>query len=164
MSDVIEDQTVKRALLDLIFPPEYGSRGDPVLAATRRTRMARRKKYDPELDAPSAHSKPGNAVQVLETLTTRTIAVRWSSSQSGYYGEQVWRIGCARRVAQCALSGRLIQPGDAVFKPSAVGRTPFNCDRMILASAVWDAPYGSTIGPANDASSRSANERLKHGK
>jgi hypothetical protein len=74
---------------------------------------------------------------ILGRLSTTTIAVRWSDPRSGVYGEQTWRIGRACRYAQCAVTGLDIQPRDFVFKPMPIHRkSPFNGNRMILASAV----------------------------
>jgi hypothetical protein len=88
--------------------------------------------------------EPGFPAVVIDQPTVRTIAVRWSDPRTGCYGEQIWRMCHSRRRAQCAATGLAIQPGDAVYRPTA-GRygVPFNEGQLILASAVSPVDYES---------------------
>ncbi|MGY6163945.1 DUF3331 domain-containing protein [Paraburkholderia strydomiana] len=71
------------------------------------------------------------------SLSSQTIAVRWSDPRSGYYGEQTWRASQSRKHAVCAATGRAIRRGDTVFKPTSRGSMqPFNRGEMILVSGV----------------------------
>ncbi|CAG4901204.1 DUF3331 domain-containing protein [Paraburkholderia saeva] len=76
-------------------------------------------------------------VTILDQPSSKTLSVCWSDPTSGYYGDQIWRIGLARQASFCVLSGRPIRYGDAVFRPRSCDiHCPANRDRMILAAAV----------------------------
>jgi hypothetical protein len=135
MNRLATKRLVEHALLDLIFPAP--ARVDPLAPVKRPAYSKFRKKKSYRTKAPRVNCDldTGHAV-IIERPTLRTIAVRWSDSQSGYYGEQIWRIGVSRSHARCSLTGQLICPGDTIFRPLAhEWNIPFNQDRMILASA-----------------------------
>ncbi|WP_460904889.1 DUF3331 domain-containing protein [Paraburkholderia jirisanensis] len=76
-------------------------------------------------------------VSIIEKLSSQTLSVSWSDPRAGRYSEQVWRLGRARFDARCAVSGRPIRRGEAVFRPlSNRSAHPARRDQMILASSV----------------------------
>ncbi len=76
-------------------------------------------------------------ISIIERLSSVTLSICWSDSTTGYFGEQVWRMGLAHGRSFCALSGMPIKIGDSVFRPwVSVTRAPANSHRMILASCV----------------------------
>lgn len=76
-------------------------------------------------------------VWIEERLAGRVIAVTWSDSTRCSYRGQLWRYAIAKRVGRCALSGRPIRRGDAVFRPRVrASNVPLNRDAMILAACV----------------------------
>jgi hypothetical protein len=131
-----KDEFIARALVDLVVRP---SRTVEDIHAQIHRNWAKVRACGALLDeTDTLHVDPTNLKAViLGRLSTTTIAVRWSDSRSGVYGEQTWRIGRACRYSQCAVTGLHIQPRDFVFKPMPIHRkSPFNGNRMILASAV----------------------------
>src|ERR1700754_2735798 len=136
MSRTGKDEFIERALVDLVVRP--GRSVEDVHARIHRNwaRIRAGGALLDEADPLCADTTNLKAV-ILGRLSTTTIAVRWSDSRSGVYGEQTWRIGRACRYAQCAATGLSIQPRDFVFKPMLIHRrSAFNGTRMILASAV----------------------------
>ncbi|CAB3744866.1 hypothetical protein LMG24238_07363 [Paraburkholderia sediminicola] len=63
----------------------------------------------------------GLLITVLESSANHLL-VRWVESGRCHYGEQRWRLGVATRTGYCAVSGRKIHRGDAVYRPT--GRPP----------------------------------------
>ncbi|WP_322027608.1 DUF3331 domain-containing protein [Burkholderia sp. BCC1977] len=93
--------------------------------------------------------RPQLFVTVLEAGDDGLL-VRWVESGRCHYGEQRWRLRVALVPGRCAISGRLIEPGEPVFRP--VRRpVPANADEMIcpasvpqVAGAVPDAGHDAT--------------------
>jgi hypothetical protein len=137
MSRTGKDEFIARALVDLVVHPTRTA--EDIHARLHRSWARTRTRddlHDDEAEPLCADAAALKAV-ILGRLSTTTIAVRWSDSRSGVYGEQTWRIGRACRYAHCAATGRHIHPRDFVFKPALIHRkSPFNGNRMILASAV----------------------------
>jgi hypothetical protein len=76
-------------------------------------------------------------VAIVDLLTPGLIAVSWQTPTQGRYGYQTWRKTVALHDGICALTGKNIKQGDAVFRPkSGTGRRPVNWDEMILVAAV----------------------------
>ena len=75
-------------------------------------------------------------IRILERPTPHMLIVSWCDAGSGHYGYQTWRAVIAREAGICMLNGRLINAGDAVYKPLIVGRTPTNAEAMICARSV----------------------------
>jgi hypothetical protein len=132
-----DDDIVERALLRLLCP--VGA------LATPQVETAYKKKFRRHKGAMATAPLTGEAERVAqparifvhEILSAHTLSVCWSDAQTGHYAEQVWRLGLARDVGFCALSGRPIVPGDDVFRPRrSVVCVPANWNRMILASVV----------------------------
>jgi hypothetical protein len=137
MDRISDKALIEHALLDLIFPAPV-----PLHCGThvKRARPSRRKRRieqtHGELKEASSSAVIPHA-EIVERLSMRTMAVRWSDSQSGCYGEQLWRMGLSRCYSRCAVTGTPISPGDTVFRPVTYEwRVPFNQNCMILASAV----------------------------
>lgn len=135
MDHTTEQQLFEHALLDLLLPPKPPVLKPEVRTAHRERARGRRTSGRSE-SSEAVGSRPGFPAAVIGQLTTRTIAVRWSDSRSGCYGEQIWRMCHARTRTQCAATGLEIQPGDVVYRPTS-GRymVPFNEGQLILASA-----------------------------
>ncbi|WP_321814087.1 MULTISPECIES: DUF3331 domain-containing protein [unclassified Paraburkholderia] len=136
MYQTTEQQLFEHALLDLLFPHEPAI-AKPEVSKSHRGRTNTRHANDRVDNDKAPGSAPGFPAVVIDHPTVRTIAVRWSDPRTGCYGEQIWRMCHSRRRAQCAATGLTIQPGDAVYRPTA-GRygVPFNEGQLILASAV----------------------------
>ncbi|WP_245254317.1 DUF3331 domain-containing protein [Paraburkholderia sp. LEh10] len=87
-------------------------------------------------ETPKKERSPAR-ISIIERLSSVTLSICWSDSTTGYFGEQVWRIGLAHGRSFCALSGMPIKIGDSVFRPwVSETRAPANSHRMILASCV----------------------------
>ena len=81
----------------------------------------------------------GVTVSLLDRPTSATATISWRDSTRCCYGDQLWRSSRARTEGICAMSGRPIRPGDAVYKPRFGRSAPRNADAMILTSALDDA-------------------------
>ena len=81
----------------------------------------------------------GVRVSLLERSTSSTATISWRDSTRCCYGDQVWHSSRARTEGVCAMSGRPIRPGDAVYKPRPCRPVPRNAGAMILTSALDDA-------------------------
>ena len=99
---------------------------------------ARRHKHVPAECRADPHQ--GRAIKVLERSGQDSAIVSWSDATVGCYGEQYWRRGVARRGDVCAMSGRPIAKGDAVYRPRRVRPIPRNIEAMILASVMETMP------------------------
>ncbi|WP_429332534.1 DUF3331 domain-containing protein [Paraburkholderia sp. 35.1] len=75
-------------------------------------------------------------IRVLDQPTAQTLIVSWCDARSGHYGYQTWCGGAARVPGICALTGRLIEVGDAIYRPRLTGPTPANAHAMICARSV----------------------------
>ena len=78
-------------------------------------------------------------VSLLDRPTSSTATISWRDSTRCCYGDQVWCASRARTEGVCAMSGRPIRRGDAVYKPRPCRPAPRNADAMILTSALDDA-------------------------
>ncbi|WP_310035764.1 DUF3331 domain-containing protein [Paraburkholderia graminis] len=77
-------------------------------------------------------------VEVLERLTERTVLINWSDATRCRYVDQVWILCKARKLGRCALTGRSIRRGDAVYKPRRRSVPQLNTEAMIWATAIPD--------------------------
>jgi hypothetical protein len=89
------------------------------------------------LPLPEEHHKV--IVTLIERSTDSTATIAWRDSTHCCYGDQVWRASRSRVDGVCAMSGRAINPNDAVFKPSRRWSSPLNAHAMILAAVLEDA-------------------------
>ncbi|MBR8060424.1 DUF3331 domain-containing protein [Burkholderia dolosa] len=76
------------------------------------------------------------AVSFLERQTATTVSLAWRDATRCAYGEQVWQAARARFGGVCAVSGRAVQPGDAIYRPRPTRPVPLNAGAMILASVL----------------------------
>jgi hypothetical protein len=81
----------------------------------------------------------GVTVSLVERQKSSTATISWRDSTRCCYGDQVWCASRARTEGVCAMSGRPIRRGDAVYKPRPYRPAPRNADAMILTSALDDA-------------------------
>ncbi|MDR5774270.1 MULTISPECIES: DUF3331 domain-containing protein [unclassified Caballeronia] len=77
-------------------------------------------------------------IEVLERLSSRTIAILWQDATRCRYADQVWVRCQARKIGRCALTGAGIVRGDIVYKPQRRNASLGNARAMILASALPD--------------------------
>jgi hypothetical protein len=84
-------------------------------------------------------------IKVLERQGPTAATVSWSDPTAGCYGEQRWRRDIARKSGVCAMSGRTIARGDAVYRPRRVQPTPRNIEAMILASVMETIPLADVV-------------------
>jgi hypothetical protein len=71
-------------------------------------------------------------VRLIDRPTRSTATIAWSDSTACSYGDQIWRWSRARAAGVCAMSGRAILPGDAIYKPRTCRPMPLNAQAMIL--------------------------------
>ena len=130
-----DEDIVERALLRLLCPAQGHAIDQPDSAYRKKIR---RHKTLAAIRTHQAEWIPQPArIFVHEVLTAHTLSVCWSDSQTGFYAEQIWRLGLARHDGYCALSGRPIGQGDEVYRPlRSATCVPANWNRMILATAV----------------------------
>jgi len=81
-------------------------------------------------------------VSVIDRPTSSTATVAWCDPRACRYGDQVWRASIARQPGTCAVSGKSIGRGDAIYRPRACRPSPLNASAMILAAIVEDVPRG----------------------
>ncbi|BEU27474.1 DUF3331 domain-containing protein [Paraburkholderia sp. 22B1P] len=142
MNQSVSLDIVERALISLLVPQQMPA---PLVDYHRdircRKMRIRRRKMSTDAAANAVVQPMPAHITVLERLTTKTVVVRWSDARTGHYGDQIWRIGLARIVAFCALTGSPIYPGDAIYRPLKRSQSiPRNWDRMILASGIVLSP------------------------
>jgi hypothetical protein len=78
-------------------------------------------------------------VQVIDRPSQSTATVVWRDPTHCSYGDQVWHASRARVAGICAVSGRAIRPGDAIYKPRPCRPAPLNVGAMILERVVNEA-------------------------
>ncbi|WP_081103939.1 DUF3331 domain-containing protein [Burkholderia anthina] len=78
------------------------------------------------------------SVRFVDRVSATAVTIAWHDSTHCSYGDQAWHATRARTSAVCAISGRPVRPGDAVYQPRGRPR-PLNADAMILASALHEA-------------------------
>jgi hypothetical protein len=84
-------------------------------------------------------ARHGATVSLVDRPTSSTATISWRDPTRCCYGDQVWHSSRARTAGVCAMSGRPIRAGDAVYKPRPCRQTPRNAGAMILTSALDDA-------------------------
>ena len=77
-------------------------------------------------------------VRVVDRPSPSTATIAWRDPTACCYVDQVWRACVSRSHGVCAVSGRPILPGDAVYKPRARHPLPLNVGEMILADVVHE--------------------------
>ncbi|MBW0446632.1 DUF3331 domain-containing protein [bacterium M00.F.Ca.ET.228.01.1.1] len=78
-------------------------------------------------------------IQVIDRPSRTTATVIWRDSTHCSYGDQTWHASRARNAGVCAMSGRAIQRGDAIYKPRPCRPAPLNAGAMILGSVMNEA-------------------------
>jgi len=78
-------------------------------------------------------------VTLIDRPSASTATIAWRDSTNCFYGYQVWRASRSGVEGVCAMSGRTIHRGDAVYQPCAGRRAPLNAGAMILTSVLDDA-------------------------
>jgi hypothetical protein len=79
------------------------------------------------------------SVRLLECPSARTVLIEWSSPTGFRYGEQIWTRTTATASGVCALSGKPVTRGDAVFRPRRPLNSGGNALAMILATEIDEA-------------------------
>jgi hypothetical protein len=103
------------------------------------------RRYRPDPAAYRANPRDRCAIRVLERHGLDVATVSWSDATAGCYGEQFWRRGVARKSGVCAMSGRTIAKGDAIYRPRRVQPLPRNIEAMILASVMETIPLADSV-------------------
>jgi len=129
------EDIIERALLCLLAPqPAPVAQVTPV--KKKKLRLTKTLLCQAGNEPPKKELLPAR-ISIVEQLSPVTISDCWSDPTTGYFGEQVWRMGLTHVQSFCALSGMPIKIGDSVFRPSASEtRAPANSHRMILASCI----------------------------
>lgn len=141
MTRIPEPDVFQWTLAWLSAPAHEESERTAKVRAPRKKKFRLRKRLLSGNRNPPDEALPPQAlrahVTILDQPSSKTLSVCWSDPTSGYYGDQTWRIGLARHASFCALTGRPIRYGDAVFRPRSCDiHCPANRDRMILAAAI----------------------------
>ncbi|SOE49108.1 protein of unknown function [Burkholderia sp. OK233] len=136
MTVFFEDDIAVRALLNVLNPS-----AKQLDACAKKFSLKHKKHHvgagSPAADNPCRTVGPPASIVVVERLSSIAISVSWSDPCSGRYTEQIWCSGLARIAAICALTGRVINRGDRVFRPRArATRLPRNRHQMILAATL----------------------------
>jgi hypothetical protein len=127
------EDIIERALLCLLAPPPAAKVAH---IKKKKLRLTKTLLCEAAKENPKKELLPAR-ISIIERLSSVTLSVCWSDSTTGYFGEQVWRMGLAHDRSFCALSGMPIKIGDSVFRPwVSETRAPANSHRMILASCV----------------------------
>ncbi|MFM0498669.1 DUF3331 domain-containing protein [Paraburkholderia caledonica] len=127
------ENIIEKALLSLLAP-QSAPRSE--LTFVKKTRIRRRPVCQPTYESVVKELPPAR-ISIVERRSPVTLSVCWSDATSGYFAEQVWRMGLAHFQSYCALSGVPINVGDSVFRPwISESRAQANSDRMILVSSV----------------------------
>jgi hypothetical protein len=129
------EDIIERALLSLLAP-QPAPISEATLVKKKKFRMTKMLICQAANETPKKELLPAR-ISIVERLSSVTLSICWSDSTTGYFGEQVWRMGLAHVQSFCALSGMPIKIGDTVFRPwVSETRAPANSHRMILASCV----------------------------
>jgi Domain of unknown function (DUF3331) len=81
-----------------------------------------------------ARQSRSQSIRILEWTSEASVLICWRDATLGYYAEQKWRLAFSRAAGRCCLSGKPINRGDTVFRPSTRGAyVPANSDAQILA-------------------------------
>ncbi|MFH5254098.1 DUF3331 domain-containing protein [Burkholderia semiarida] len=78
------------------------------------------------------------SVSFVDRVSSTTVTIAWRDSTHCSYGDQTWHVTRARTGGMCALSGRPVRTGDAVYQPRGRPR-PLNAGAMILESVLREA-------------------------
>jgi hypothetical protein len=78
-------------------------------------------------------------VHVIDRPSQSTATVIWRDPTRCSYGDQIWHASSARVSGVCAMSGRAIQRGDAIYKPRPCRPAPLNTGAMILRTVLDNA-------------------------
>ncbi|MFM0441389.1 DUF3331 domain-containing protein [Paraburkholderia strydomiana] len=92
--------------------------------------------------APAGGQRLQAQVIVIDRPSPSTAILAWHDATHCSYGDQVWHACRARVAGVCALSGRRIECGDAVYKPRPCRPAPLNASAMILRTALDEASEG----------------------
>ncbi len=87
-------------------------------------------------DATIVARRSAAIVKVLDRASEHTVVVSWCDSQGGHFGDQTWRLASAKKRGVCAMTGRAIEKGDAVYRPWLREKARSNANERILAECV----------------------------
>lgn len=95
---------------------------------------------------PAGIASRRSSIVAVEMQTNDLMLISWSDSTRCRYIDQRWIRARSRRSGYCALSGRAIRPGDAIYKPQCRGmQHPANSTEMVLASELQRAVAGEDM-------------------
>jgi hypothetical protein len=115
MTQQASEDIIERALLSLLAPqPALISK--VTLVRMRKFRKTKRKLCQPTDETVKKELLP-TRISIVERLSPVALSICWNGATSGYFGNQVWRMGFAQFQSFCALSGMPIRIGDSVFRP-----------------------------------------------
>ena len=78
----------------------------------------------------------GVLIRIIDMPDSHTAVLSWNDATHCRYGEQQWGTAFARVAGFCAMSGRQIESGDAIYKPRPQRPRARNADAMILADVL----------------------------
>ncbi|MFP3503807.1 DUF3331 domain-containing protein [Burkholderia sp. SIMBA_062] len=78
------------------------------------------------------------SVRFVDRVSSTAVTIAWRDSTHCSYGDQTWHVTRARASGVCALSGRPVRTGDAVYQPRGRPR-PLNAGAMILEAVLHEA-------------------------
>ncbi|RQR56679.1 DUF3331 domain-containing protein [Burkholderia sp. Bp9126] len=111
--------------------------GRAMPASLRDANGARRRRRNAAPVPSSGSTRRRATIVAAERQTGSSVLLSWSDPTRFRYDEQCWISAKSRMSSCCALSGRSIRIGDAVYKPQCRGaKLPANCADMILATEI----------------------------
>ncbi|WP_321803465.1 DUF3331 domain-containing protein [Burkholderia sp. BCC1993] len=140
MAALSEDNIVVRVLLNVLDPSAEQLDACAKRPAVKRTR--RRASAAPR--AVGEHRRPVRrpaSLVIVRRISSSAVSISWSDPCLGRSTEQIWCRGVANGAADCALTGRHINRGDAVFRPHASElQVAPSRDLVILATTIGQRP------------------------
>lgn len=88
----------------------------------------------------TGHDYFGALISIIDRPAPHLFVLSWRDATHCRYGEQEWIAAVARTAGTCAMSGRDIEPGDAIYKPRICRARPRNAGAMILSEVLLSAP------------------------
>ncbi|WP_431822982.1 DUF3331 domain-containing protein [Burkholderia sp. F1] len=116
-----------------LLAPSYGA--DYPMPPYGRDPFGARRCRDVAAKSPNRGACGRSAIVAVERQTDSSVLVSWSDPTRCRYDDQRWISAKSRIRSCCALTGRVIHIGDAIYKPQWRGaKRPANGAEMILAT------------------------------
>ncbi|WP_373321124.1 DUF3331 domain-containing protein [Paraburkholderia flagellata] len=84
----------------------------------------------------ASHVPFSGHIRILERVSSTVVSLCWYDATCGHYADQLWKRTRSRHKTVCTLTGRTVNRGDPVYRPSRRGTQPGNANHTILASVL----------------------------